>query len=90
MCIAVLHGKACVGFRWLLFTGNLTGLLGALTETEREMISVERMDEYGRDGDKEDCNYDQGLSARHSMTMPRSRVMRPDRLNTQRGGPGPR
>lgn len=30
-------------------SGNLTGLLGALTETEREMISVERMDEYCRD-----------------------------------------
>ncbi|CAM9604685.1 unnamed protein product, partial [Hapterophycus canaliculatus] len=29
--------------------GNLTGLLGALTETEREMISVERMDEYCRE-----------------------------------------
>lgn len=34
--------------------GNLTGLLGALTETEREMISVERMDEYCRaDGEYE-------------------------------------
>ena len=29
--------------------GNLTGLLGALTDTEREMISVERMDEYCQD-----------------------------------------
>lgn len=27
-------------------TANLTGLLGALTETEREMISVERIDGY--------------------------------------------
>ena len=30
--------------------GNLTGLFCALTETEREMISVERMDEYCRGG----------------------------------------
>ncbi|CAM9097728.1 unnamed protein product [Laminaria digitata] len=32
----------------LPIVGNLTGLLGALTETERELISVERMDEYCR------------------------------------------
>ncbi|CAN0473878.1 unnamed protein product, partial [Scytosiphon promiscuus] len=35
-------------FAWRTAIGNLTGLLGALTETEREMISVERMDEYCR------------------------------------------
>lgn len=29
-----------------LTPGNLNGLLGALTDTEREMISVERMNEY--------------------------------------------
>lgn len=39
---------------FLYCAGNLTGLLGALTETEREMISVERMDEYGRDGNRSD------------------------------------
>ena len=36
--------------------GNLTGLLGALTETEREMISVERMDEYCRSSDSRELS----------------------------------
>lgn len=44
----------CCFTAFLCCTGNLTGLLGALTETEREMISVERMDEYCRDGDRSD------------------------------------
>lgn len=40
--------------------GNLTGLLGALTETEREMISVERLDDYRDrvDGDTEQLKND--------------------------------
>lgn len=46
--LAQLRGATGSGVihRARLLVGNLNGLLGALTDTEREMISVERMDEY--------------------------------------------
>lgn len=55
-------------FDTLILQGNLTGLLGALTETEREMISVERMDEYCRDKPNgTDSRHDGGINERHSV-----------------------